>query len=78
MILRGQGAMRCAEFHPAEDCLVTTDDDHTAEVCDLRAGVEVRKIVAPQRYEGLDISGAIGLTEAQRSTLRTMGAIERR
>jgi hypothetical protein len=35
------------------------------------------KTLCPQRlYENLDITGAVGLTEAQKSTLQTLGVVE--
>jgi hypothetical protein len=31
---------------------------------------------APRPYEGMNITGATGLTDAQRETLRALGAVE--
>ncbi len=54
--------------------------DGTVTLWDTRSaasdGVRLRTLRADRRYERLDISGLTGVTEAQRSALRALGAVE--
>ena len=36
----------------------------------------LRTLRAPRPYEGMNITGTEGLTEAQKSSLKTLGAVE--
>ncbi len=44
---------------------------------DLQSGEHLRTLRRDRPYERLDISGVKGLTDAQRATLRALGAIEK-
>jgi WD40 repeat protein len=47
-------------------------------IWDLEIGEHLRTMRRDRPYERLDISGVKGLVEAQRATLRALGAIENR
>ena len=46
------------------------------KVWDLESGVLLRTLRRDRPYERLTITGVKGLTEAQKATLRALGAIE--
>jgi hypothetical protein len=37
----------------------------------------LKTLIIPKLYEGINITGVMGLTEAQKATLKALGAIER-
>jgi WD40 repeat protein len=53
-------------------------DDGTVRLWDASSGTLRRVLRVERRYEALDITGLTGITDAQRRTLLTLGAIERR
>jgi hypothetical protein len=56
--------------------LASAGDDGTIKLWDMRSG-ECRQILHPDRpYERLNITGATGLTEAQKAALKALGAVE--
>lgn len=44
---------------------------------DVETGECLRTFWAQRPYEGMDITGATGLTDAQKATLKALGAIDR-
>ena len=50
----------------------------TVELWAAGSGAGLRMLRAERRYERLDITGLTGATEAQRSALLALGAVERR
>ena len=74
--LEGHGsAVLSLVFHPNGKTLVSGSYDETIKVWELESGDCVRAIVN-KPYAGMDITGATGLTEAQKATLKALGAIE--
>jgi WD40 repeat protein len=57
--------------------LASGGDDGVVRVWDPSSGECVRALRADRRYERLDITAATGITDAQRSTLLALGAIDR-
>ncbi len=55
---------------------VSCGDDGAIQVWDLESGELRRTLRRDRPYERLDISEVQGLTDAQRATLRALGAIE--
>ncbi len=51
--------------------------DGSVRLWDTSSGALRRTLRAERRYEGLDITGLTGITDAQRGTLFALGAIER-
>ncbi len=63
-------------FSPQDDTLVSGSTDGTIKLWNPETGI-CQQTWRPERfYEGMKISGAIGLTEAQRATLKALGAVE--
>jgi WD40 repeat protein len=61
---------------PGGNWLASCGDDGAIHIWDLKGGDLVRTYRRDRPYERLDISGAKGLTQAQRASLRALGAIE--
>jgi WD40 repeat protein len=56
--------------------LASCGDDGAIHVWDLESTEHLRTLLRDRPYERLDITGIRGVTEAQKSTLRALGAIE--
>jgi len=56
--------------------LASCGDDGAINIWDLQSGEHLRALRRDRPYERLDISGVKGLTEAQKTTLRALGAME--
>jgi WD40 repeat protein len=58
--------------------LAICGDDGAIHIWDLERGEHLRTLRRDRPYERLDISGVQGLTEAQKASLRALGAVEER
>jgi WD40 repeat protein len=56
--------------------LFSGSDDRTIKLWDVQTGRRIYTQTVDRLYEGMKIQGATGLTVAQRSTLKALGAIE--
>jgi WD40 repeat protein len=56
--------------------LASGSQDETIKFWDVQTGECLQTLKAERPYEGMDISGVSGLTEAQKATLRSLGAVE--
>jgi WD40 repeat protein len=56
--------------------LASCGDDGAIQIWQLNSGEHVGTLRRDRPYERLDITGIKGLTEAQKLTLKMMGAIE--
>jgi WD40 repeat protein/transcriptional regulator with XRE-family HTH domain len=63
-------------FHPEQPLLVSGCLDETLKVWDIQSGACVNTLHVERPYEGMNITGITGLTEAQKETLKILGAIE--
>jgi WD40 repeat protein len=64
------------KFSPTGDRLASGSQDETIKLWDVNTG-ECLKTFRPDRlYEGMNIAGITGLTDAQKETLKALGAIE--
>ncbi len=68
--------LRAVTFSHVGALLATAGDDELVNIWEADSGIWLRTLRALRPYEGLNISGAMGLTEAQKATLRELGAIE--
>jgi len=63
-------------FHPKNPSISGEDNTETIRIWDIENEKCSGKIHIPRPYENMNISGIKGLTEAQKDTLKTLGAID--
>jgi WD40 repeat protein len=71
-----QGAVQSLRISHDGHRLASCGDDNTIKIWDLESGDLLRTLRRDRPYERLTITGVKGLTEAQKATLRALGAIE--
>ncbi|HMN31442.1 MAG TPA: hypothetical protein PKE45_25055, partial [Caldilineaceae bacterium] len=69
--------VRSVCFSPDGRLLASGSYDETIKLWDVQTGECLRTLRSDRPYERMNISGATGLTEGQRATLKVLGAIER-
>jgi WD40 repeat protein len=62
--------------HSANQVLMSSSADETIRLWNLQTGECLRTLRIPRPYEGMNITGVTGITEAQKETLKALGAIE--
>jgi WD40 repeat protein len=78
MSLRGhEGQIRSVAFTPDNQNLASASNDGTIKLWDLKTGTCIRTLRSDRPYERMNITGVSGLTEAQKATLKALGAIEK-
>ncbi len=69
-------AVEAVAFNPGGNILVSAGDDDTIRLWSVESG-ECMQTLRPDRpYERMNITGATGLTEAQKAALKALGAVE--
>jgi WD40 repeat protein len=63
-------------FHPSENFFVSGSTDGTIQLWQIETGVTLHRLKVDSPYEDINITGISGLTEIQKTILRTLGAIE--
>lgn len=63
-------------FHPNGNLLVSSSEDETIKLWNVQTGDCLQTLRADRPYEGMNITGVLGLTAAQTETLKALGAIE--
>ncbi len=63
-------------FSPNGKVLASSSEDETIKLWDVGTGECLKTLRAPRPYEGMNITGITGLTEAHKATLKTLGAVE--
>jgi WD40 repeat protein/transcriptional regulator with XRE-family HTH domain len=71
-----QGAVQSLSVSPDGSTLASCGDDGAINIWNIESGEYLRTLRGDRPYERLDISGVKGLTDAQKTTLRTLGAVE--
>ena len=75
--LAGHSAnVRQVAFNPTGDLLASASDDGAIKLWHTQSGECLRTLRPDRPYEQMNISGATGLTEAQKAALKALGAIE--
>lgn len=76
-ILEGhQQAVAAVAYRPDGKILATGCADGTARLWDAQSGVCLHVLSADGPYEGMNITGATGISDAQKATLKALGAVE--
>jgi WD40 repeat protein/DNA-binding SARP family transcriptional activator len=70
------GLLWAVAWQPAGRLLASSGSDDTVRIWDVDTGECLKILSADRPYEDMNISGATGLTEAQRMALRALGAYE--
>lgn len=74
-----QGHTNCVwsvAFSPDGNTIASGSDDGTTKLWDVQTGQCLKTLRGNRPYEGMNITGVRGLTEAQKEALRALGAIE--
>lgn len=76
-IMRGHSScVWSVAFNPSGDLVASGSDDGTTKLWNVQTGACVRTLRSDRPYERMNITGVKGLTEAQKVTLKALGAIE--
>ena len=76
-ILNGHiDSVRSVVFTPDGSKLISGSFDQTIRIWDVETGDYLQMIRHPRPYEGMNITGVKGLTDAEKATLKALGAIE--
>lgn len=73
---RGGGQVWSVAFSHDNRLLASGDDDGTLVVWDVETGACRQVLRSDRPYERMNIHGLRGVTEAQRASLKALGAIE--
>lgn len=77
-ILRGHnGDIKSVVFSLNGDIIASSSDDETIKLWDVQTGECLKTLKNKRPYEGMDITSTTGLTEAQKITLKALGAVEK-
>jgi WD40 repeat protein len=64
------------DFSPTEPILASSGWDGPIRVWDVETGACLHTLRVPGPYDGMNITGVTGISEAQKAALKTLGAVE--
>ncbi|MBW4431083.1 MAG: hypothetical protein KME28_04940 [Pelatocladus maniniholoensis HA4357-MV3] len=70
------GKVWSVSFSPDGLVLASGSQDETIKFWDVSKGYCIKTLRVDRLYEGMNITGATGLTPAQKATLKALGAVE--
>jgi hypothetical protein len=76
-VRQNDGSLRHRVFDSGGQRLIVADDSDTLKVWETDSGRLLHELRAERLYDGLDITGAAGLSPAQRASLLSLGAVDR-
>ncbi|MBD2460341.1 hypothetical protein H6G89_04720 [Oscillatoria sp. FACHB-1407] len=75
--LRGhRSSVLAVAFSPDGQTVVSSSADETIRLWDVKSGECMCVLRGDRPYEGMNITGITGITEAQKATLKALGAVE--
>lgn len=74
--LQGDTRVPAIAFSPDGRRLVGGSHTETVRIWDIETGQVVQEIHSPRPYDGLNITGVTGLTDAEIRMLKQLGAVE--
>ncbi|MEM7133965.1 MAG: NB-ARC domain-containing protein [Chloroflexota bacterium] len=69
-------AVVSVDFSPDGQTLACGTGNELIKLWDVETGTHLKTVHIERPYEGMNITGATGLTEAQKEALRTLGAVD--
>ncbi|MBW4621038.1 MAG: pentapeptide repeat-containing protein [Cyanosarcina radialis HA8281-LM2] len=75
-VLQGHTNWVFALTYSADGRLISASQDGSVRLWDVQTGKCLKILYSPRPYEGMKITGATGLTPAQRATLVELGAVD--
>lgn len=78
-VLQGHTSrVRSVAFSQDGELLASGSNDEAIKLWDVQTGTELKTLKIDRPYEGMNITGVINLTPAQKTTLISLGAIDQR